>query len=251
MRTEIASGVVHDFRNILAVIGSAVRMAEMSLDRPEHARIYLTGAQEGIDRGLKLTSELLTFATPREPREVGEAGTELYDVNLLLTKLEPLLNYGAGPGVRVELELAPDIPKCVVDPPGFEMAILNLIVNARDAMAGVGEIRVGTQRCSEPSTPLGGSRRSVRVRVEDNGQGMTPDVVQKIFDPFFTTKGSRGTGLGLPQVHKFMRQLGGHTRVASEQGIGTVIDLFFPLIGPGDRPSLVRRAVELGDVVGQ
>ena len=83
---EMASGIVHDFRNILAVIGSAVRMAEMSSDEPERARIYLAGAQEGIDRGLKLTSELLTVAAPCGPSEVEEVGIELYDVNLLLKK---------------------------------------------------------------------------------------------------------------------------------------------------------------------
>ena len=118
-------------------------------------------------------------------------------------------------------------------------------------MAGIGEIRISTQRCSEPATSGSAeSRRYVRVRVEDNGQGMTPEVVQRIFDPFFTTKGSEGTGLGLPQVHKFMRQLGGHTSVASERGIGTVIDLFFPLMVPGDSPPVVRCEVELAHVVG-
>jgi signal transduction histidine kinase len=247
---EMTSGVAHDFRNILTVIASAIKMAEMSSSRPERARACLAGAQEGIERGLKLTSELLMFAARGELSEAGEVGG-LHDVNVFLRQLERLLKLAAGPGVRVVLELSPDIPDCVIDPARFDSAILNLVANARDAMSGAGEIQISTQLCSEPVT--GGSqdpRAFVRVRVKDSGEGMTSEVVQKIFDPFFTTKGAKGTGLGLPQVHEFMRQMRGHMDVVTELGVGTVIDLFFTPSGCRERSSLARRESELGPVDG-
>ncbi len=249
---EMTGGIVHDFRNILAVIGSALKMAEMSLEQPECARTCLAGAREGIDRGLKLTSELLKFAASREQGEVRGVGGGFYDVNILLKKFEPLLRYGAGPGVRVVLELEPDVPKYVIDPSSFESALLNLIVNARDAMADGGEIRISTARCSEVATSRSPESRSyVRVRVKDKGRGMTSEVLQKMFDPFFTTKGAEGTGLGLPQVREFMRKVRGHISVTSEQGIGTSVDLFFPLIGPGESAPACLREAELRPVVRQ
>jgi signal transduction histidine kinase len=255
---EMTSGIAHDFRNILTVIGSAIKMAELSSSRPERARACLAGAQEGIERGLKLTSELLMFAARGELSEAGEelseaeeAGAGLHDVNVVLRKLERLLKLAAGPGVRVVLELAPDIPDCVIDPSRFDSAILNLVANARDAMAGAGEIQISTQLCSEPITAGPRDPRTfVRVRVKDSGEGMTSEVVQKIFDPFFTTKGAKGTGLGLPQVHDFVRQMHGHMDVVTERGIGTVIDLFFTPSGCGESSSLARREAEPRPVDG-
>jgi signal transduction histidine kinase len=227
---EMTGGIAHDFRNLLTVIGAAIKMAESSSGQPERARACLAGAREGVDRGLKLTSELLMFAARRERDEAGGSEIGLHDVNVCLRKLERLLKYAAGPGVHVVLELASDIPSCVVDPLRFDDAILNLVVNARDAMSGSGEILISTQLCPEPAAPgRPNPRTCVRVRLEDNGEGMTWDVLQKVFDPFFTTKGTKGTGLGLPQVHEFMREMGGHIKAASEPGIGTAIDLFFAL----------------------
>jgi signal transduction histidine kinase len=236
---EMTGGIAHDFRNILAIVDSGLRLAERSSQEPEKVRACIAGAREGVDRGLRLTSRLLTFAK-RQELDAGAA-----DVNELLGALELFLKYGAGSGVRVVLELAPDIPECVVDRSQFNAAVLNLVVNARDAMPNGGEVRIGTAGCDvttgAPSAPAPGVY--VRVRVKDSGQGMSSEVLRKIFDPQFTTKGEKGTGLGLPQVQTFMRLIGGHVNVASEPGIGTTVDLLFPAVRPGGslRPSVAAK----------
>jgi signal transduction histidine kinase len=225
---EMTGGIAHDFRNILAVVDSGLRLAESNSNDPGKVRAFISGAREGVERGLRLTSQLLAFARQ------GEVQARAADANALLGTLELLLKYGAGPSVRIVLECSPTLPKCLVDPSQFATAILNLVVNARDAMPDGGEIRIHTSRfeaklaASEPG--LRGTY--VRVRVQDNGSGMPDDVVCRVFEPFFTTKGEKGTGLGIPQVRAFMQRVGGHIDVTSEQGCGTTVDLFFPAIEP-------------------
>ena len=221
---EMTGGIAHDFRNILAIIELSLRLAERSSEEPEKVRAFIAGAREGVDRGVKLTSQLLTFAKQQELD--AHAG----DANELLKNLELFLNYGAGSGIRIVLELASDIPKCLIEPSQFNAAVLNLIVNARDAMPNGGEVKISTQRwaveAAASDSPAPGTY--VRVRVKDNGQGMSAEVARKIFDPFFTTKGEDGTGLGVPQVCAFMRLIGGYVSVTSERGVGTTFDLLFP-----------------------
>jgi signal transduction histidine kinase len=227
---EMTGGIVHDFRNILAVIESGLRLAEKHSGEPEKASVFIAGVHDGIDRGLKLTSQLLTFARQRkfEAREG--------DANELLRQLELFLRYGAGPGIHIVFELAPDIPNCLLDPSQFNAAILNLVVNARDAMPNGGELQISTARwevrTKTQDLPVPGIY--VRVRVKDRGQGMPPETLKRIFDPFFTTKGELGTGLGVPQVCAFMRLIGGHVSVASEREKGTTVDLLFPTVEPAD-----------------
>jgi signal transduction histidine kinase len=225
---EMTAGIVHDFRNLLARIESGLRLAEKRLDEPEKVRVYVAAAREGIDRGVKLTSQLLAFAKHQELEAVEG------DVNELLRNLERPMRYSTTPDIRIVLKLASDIPKCLIDPSQFDAAVLNLAVNARDAMPNGGELRVSTDRCRvEAAVPDGPSPGIyVRVRVKDSGQGMPPEVVRKVFDPFFTTKGDRGTGLGLPHVYAFMRMVGGHVCVTSEWGSGTTVDLLFPSVEP-------------------
>src|SRR5689334_8358511 len=225
---EMTGGIVHDFRNLLAITESSLRLAEKSPEQPEKVRVYIAAARQGIDRGVKLTSQLLAF-TKRQELEAS-AG----DVNALLRSLELLMRYSAAPGIRIVLKLASDIPKCLIDPSQFDAAVLNLVVNARDAMPNGGELQISTERCGVETaiseSPAPGTY--VRVRVKDSGQGMPAEVVRKVFDPFFTTKGERGTGLGLPHVYAFMRMVGGHVSVTSELGSGTTVDLLFPSVEP-------------------
>lgn len=227
---EMTGGIVHDFRNILAVIESGLRLAEKHSEEPEKASAFIAGVHDGIDRGLKLTSQLLTFA--RQRKFQAREG----DANELLRQLELFLRYGAGPRIHIVFALAPDIPNCLLDPPPFNAAILNLVVNARDAMPNGGELQISTARwevrTKTQDLPVPGIY--VRVRVEDRGQGMPPETLKRIFDPFFTTKGELGTGLGLPQVCAFMRLIGGHVSVASECEKGTIVDLLFPTVEPAD-----------------
>lgn len=224
---EMTMGIVHDFRNVLAVVEASLRLAERHSREPEKARIFITAAREGVDHAAKLTSRLLTFAKHHEMDAQPE------DANACLMSLELLLTYSAGPGIRITLELAPDLPRCLVDPSQFNAALLNLVVNARDAMRDGGEVKISTARWTGETTNSDSLTPGtyVLVRVKDNGEGMSPDVAQRVFNPFFTTKGERGTGLGLPQVSAFTRAVGGHVRVASERGVGTTVDLLLPVAG--------------------
>ena len=226
---EMTGGIAHDFRNILGIIQSGLRLAEQNSREPDKVRTYIAGALDGVDRGLQLTSQLLAFAKQQELD--ARAG----NVNQLLTNLELFLQYGAGPRVRIRLELAQGIPECLIDASQFNAAVLNLVINARDAMPDGGEVRISTARW-EANSPGAGSPASgvyVRVRVEDKGQGMPADVLQRIFDPLFTTKGEKGTGLGLPHVCAFMRMIGGYVEVTSDPGVGSTFDLLFPVVQPG------------------
>jgi signal transduction histidine kinase len=135
---EMTGGIAHDFRNILAVIDSRLRLAENNSEHTSVARAFIVGAREGVARGLTLTSQLLTFAKQREVQ------ARAADANELLKALELFLRYGAGSEVRVVLELSPDIPTCLIDPSQFSAAILNLVINARDAMPKGGEVQIST-----------------------------------------------------------------------------------------------------------
>jgi signal transduction histidine kinase len=215
---EMTGGIAHDFRNVLCVIASGLSVAETNSGDAQKVESALAAVRDGIDRGMKMTNRLLAFAKQQEL----VAGPE--DVNTLLAKLQVFVKYGAGPGIRIMLDLAPDLPKCLVDPPQFNSAILNLIVNARDAMPDGGTIRISTAPIAEQDRV-----KFVRLQVCDDGAGMPPEVMNRIFDPYFTTKGDSGTGLGVPQVHALMKQLGGYVTVDSSVGKGSEFDLFFPV----------------------
>ncbi len=215
---EMTGGIAHDFGNILAVIASGLRVAQDNAGDSSKRMAALAAANDGVERGQRMISRLLAFARQQELHPGPE------DVNALLDKLTMFLKYGAGSEIRVILELAPDLPKCLVDPPQFNAAILNLVVNARDAMPAGGTIRIATSAVVRRQ-----NRNYVRVRISDDGAGMPPDVRKRIFDPYFTTKGESGTGLGIPQVQALMRQVGGYLTVNSKLGKGTSFDLFFPV----------------------
>ena len=215
---EMTGGIAHDFGNILAIIASGLRVAQDNARDSSKRMAALAAANDGVERGQRMISRLLAFARQQELHPGPE------DVNALLDKLTMFLKYGAGAEIRVILELAPDLPKCLVDPPQFNAAILNLVVNARDAMPAGGTIRITTSAVIRRQ-----NRHYVRVRISDNGAGMSPDVRKRIFDPYFTTKGESGTGLGIPQVQALMRQVGGYLTVNSKVGKGTSFDLFFPV----------------------
>jgi signal transduction histidine kinase len=218
---QMAGGVAHDFRNILCIIASGLRVAERNTADPVKRRAALAAAHDGVDRGLRMVTRLLAFPT------LPAATTGPQDLNALLRQLEAFLKYGAGPGNRVILQLADDLPRCRVDPVQFNAAILNLVINARDALHHHGIICIRTH-AAERDLPAGGQRDFVQVQVRDSGIGMPPEVVARIFDPYFTTKGDCGTGLGVPQVQALMKKLGGAIEVASDPGAGTTFDLFFP-----------------------
>jgi len=227
---EMTRGIAHDFRNLLAVIDSGLRLAECGAEEPAKARSCIAGARQGVERGIGLTSQLLAFAKHQELN--AHAG----DPNEFLRTFEPFLRYGAGPDVQVRLELGSNIPVCLIDPELFDAAVLNLVINARDAMPNGGEVRIVTERLEQKTATADSLEPGIyaRVCVEDNGHGMPEEVLRRVFDPFFTTKGETGSGIGLPQVRAYAQMVGGRIRISSEPGLGTTVNLLFPSILSND-----------------
>jgi signal transduction histidine kinase len=222
---EMTGGIVHDLRNLLAVIDTGVRLATEHAEHPDKVRSYLSVTRDAIVRGVTLASQLLGFAQQRFPDRSDE------DINELLKKFEPFLRYAAGPGMQIILSLTDRQSHSSINRTQFEGAIINLITNARDAMGASGQIRIETDACTigakHPNLAPG---KYIRVRVKDSGKGIPPEVLQKVFDPFYTTKGARGTGMGLPQVFGFAQRSGGAVEIQSQPGRGTAIELFLPAI---------------------
>ena len=210
---QMTASVSHDFRNLLAVMTSTIRLVRKR--GPEEQ--ILKAAEEAVERGSSLITQLLAFSK-RNDLEVRSA-----DINKLLGGLEQVLRYAAGPTVVLRLERTEGLPACKTDQTQFDAALMNLVVNARQAMPAGGTIVIATRAAA--SNPSG----FVEVSVADTGAGIAAGDLKRIFEPFFTTKAEIGTGLGLAQVHGFMRHLGGDTAVESELGVGTRFTLLFPV----------------------
>ena len=220
---QLTGGIAHDFNNLLtAVLGSL----ELVIKQVSDARILrlLTTATHAAERGAALTAQMLAFARRRE------VATKPVDTNALIQGMQELLHRMIGPLVRISLDLEADLWPALADPAQLEMALLNLAVNARDAMPLGGDLIVQTRRISG-ATPANATDLApgdyVLVSVGDTGSGMSNDVVAKAFDPFFTTKGpGKGSGLGLSMVYGFAKQIGGIATIESVLGQGTTVHLY-------------------------
>ncbi len=219
---QMSRGFVHDFRNVLGVISAAVRLAERNASDPSALGGFLTGAQEGVERGFRMTARLLDFASGHD------CDVRAQNVNDALGRLQSLLQYAAGSDIRILMQLGSEVPDIDLELSQFNAAIMNLVVNSRDAMPNGGIIDISTALISRSLSLDHEPQRYIRVRVRDNGTGMDTDVSGRIFDPFVTTKAGAGTGLGVPQVDAFMKQVGGSISVDTALGVGTTFDLFFP-----------------------
>jgi len=220
---QLTGGIAHDFNNLLSVVLGNVELLEMRDTDPDRLR-RLAVIRTAAERGASLTRQLLAFARqqPLRPRAV--------DLNALITGMMELLTSALGKSVVLELALAPDIEQALVDPTQIELVILNLAINARDAMPGGGTLRIATAReqvteQANADAPLPGAY--VCISVSDTGTGMAPEVLLHAFEPFFTTKPT-GTGLGLSQVYGLARQSSGVARLRSTQGKGTVVEVILP-----------------------
>ncbi|MBU3077892.1 ATP-binding protein [Sphingomonas quercus] len=222
---KVTSGIAHDFNNLLTVVLiNLERIRKSCPNSPIGASASL--ALEAANGGSRLIADLLSFSR-REPLQPVVA-----DLNSLIRQAQPLLAQTIERRATLEVELA-DRAWAVVDVAQFQSALINLVVNARDAMRKPGLIRIRTALVlldEQDAAETGhGPGRFIRVEVADTGQGMAPEIADRAFEPFFTTKGTgEGTGLGLSQVYNFARQAGGMARLASIPGQGTCVTLLIP-----------------------
>ena len=248
---RLTGGVAHDFNNLLTVVIGGLDMILRSPEDSVRVRRLAEAALAAGRRGERLTRQLLAFSRRQELK------LETVAVRGLIDQVEPLVRRMVGEARELSLYCAPDVGACRLDAAQFEAALLNLVVNASDAVAGDGAIRIEAARVELaegdiPDTPAGAY---VRVTVADTGTGMTPEVLGRVFEPFFTTKEvGRGTGLGLAQVYGFVRQCGGGVRIESKLGEGTVVSLYLPASGspptvaetaPSAAPSLAARGARV------
>jgi signal transduction histidine kinase/ActR/RegA family two-component response regulator len=226
---QLTSGVAHDFNNLLTVILGNIDFLEKGL-AAEHvdgkiAR-RLSYMRAAAERGAKLNDQLLSFSRRKrlEPRTL--------DLNQTVVGMRDLLQSTMGGSIQIDTKLDPTLWPALVDPTQLELAILNLAINARDAMNVGGALQVSTRNAilgspARPEDPPAGEY--VAVRVTDNGSGMNDDIRAKVFEPFFTTKEvGKGSGLGLSQVLGFAKQSGGGVCIESSVGVGTSVDIYLP-----------------------
>ena len=231
---RLTAGIAHDFNNLLTVVLGNLDNAQRKRAVDEAAvSLALENAARGARRAAGLTEKLLAFARrkPLEPRIV--------DVNGLVSGMSDLLQRTLGEAIRVRTAPSPDLWPVDVDPTELEAAILNLSVNARDAMPSGGELWIETRNV-QLALPRAANQLDLRpgayvlVSVTDSGVGMAPEMLKQVFEPFFTTKGGRGTGLGLSQVYGFANQSGGSVVLRSDPGVGTTAQIYLPRADAGE-----------------
>jgi signal transduction histidine kinase/ActR/RegA family two-component response regulator len=223
---QLTGGIAHDFNNMLAVVVGGIDLARRRLNGPRReVMTHLTNAMEGATRAAALTRRLLSFARsePLLPERV--------DSSELVGGMSDLLDRTLGERITVELAIDPSTWPIFVDSHQLENAIVNLAVNARDAMDGTGTMRIATSNVSFAPNEVGDIRGGEYVcfAVTDTGCGMTPEVIERAFEPFFTTKPvGKGTGLGLSQIFGFAHQSDGEVGIESELGSGTTVSIYLP-----------------------
>jgi signal transduction histidine kinase len=225
---KLTGGVAHDFNNLLAVLSSGVDILAVQLQNTGgnagNLRV-LDSMRRAVERGALLTQQLLSFAR-QQPLEAAP-----HQLNTLITSFEPVLRRACGPLVNFRIDLSPTLEAVIVDEARFEAALLNLVVNARDAMPDGGALFLETRSAelADGQVPGLAAGSYVRVSVRDTGTGMAPETRARVLEPFFTTKPpGKGTGLGLSQVYGFIKQSGGELDINTALGQGTTISLYLP-----------------------
>ena len=239
---QLTGGLAHDFNNLLTVITGNLEMLERRVAGDSDAQSLLGEAQEAAELGAKLSNRLLAFGR-RQPLR-----PEPIDLGALVWGLTDLLRRTLGAAIRIETRFAQNLPIAMADPGQFENALLNLAINARDAMPEGGKLIIETAAvevdkdvAADIDLPTG---RCVLLSLSDTGVGMSPEIRERAFEPFFTTKGpGAGSGLGLSMVYGFVKQSGGHVRLDSEEGRGTTVRLYLPVSeGEGSGEAAPRQA---------
>jgi PAS domain S-box-containing protein len=225
---SLTGGIAHDFNNLLHVISGNLHLLKRDVAGNAPAERRVKNALDGVARSAKLSSQLLAFAR-RQPLV-----PKVINLGRFIRDMEDIIRKAVGDGVTVETVLGAGLWNTLIDPGNVENALLNLAINARDAMEGQGRLTIEAGNAFLDSDYVRAHAEVMRgqyvmIAVTDTGSGMSPDVVQQAFEPFFTTKPEgRGTGLGLSMVYGFVRQSGGHIKIYSEVGQGTTIKIYLP-----------------------
>lgn len=230
---QLTTGIVHDFNNLLSVFDSGFRLLRNRLDNFEadpQIGLLLDEMAERVQNGSALTRQLLDLSR-QQPRVRGPV-----NINARIEALSHLLGQALDKGIILRRSLDLSLGNVLVDATRLDTAILNLVLNARDAMGGIGTITIETSAISVDNEKRPkDSTKFARITIADTGRGMSEDIREKIFEPFFTTKGEgKGTGLGLSQVNDFVNGVGGQIKIDSSPGIGTKMHLLLPLIAPDE-----------------
>jgi len=237
---QLTGGVAHDFNNILAIILGNIELLKLRLPSDPYTDEIIETVLRATLHGKDLTSHLLAFSRSRllNPQPVG--------INALVADIVRLLGRTLGATIRITTATSPDAGVAFVDPAALEAAVLNVALNARDAMPAGGSLTIRTSKVTVAGLQAtdddlkAGSYAALTL--EDTGSGMSPEIAARVFEPFFTTKaGGRGTGLGLSMVYGFAKQSGGAVTIASKPGRGTTVSIFLPLAG--SEPPMARSAV--------
>jgi len=226
---QLTGGVAHDFNNLLMAILGSLSLLKKRLPEDNRSERLLGNAIQAAERGSALTQRLLAFARRQELKPT------TVDFEQLFANIEDLLVKAVGQGIDIKLDVAPELPSILVDANQLELALLNLFVNARDAMDGAGTIILQVDAADHPGSLSDG--RYVRIRVTDDGPGMDEPTLARATEPFFTTKGpGKGTGLGLSMVQGLAAQSGGALELASRPGAGTSVSVWLPVADTSSDP---------------
>ncbi|CAM8620029.1 type II toxin-antitoxin system ParD family antitoxin [Sphingobium sp.] len=225
---QLTGGVAHDFNNLLQVVSGNLQLLARDIAGNEKAETRVANAMAGVTRGAKLAAQLLAFGRRQalEPKVV--------NVTRFVRDMDDMLRRAIGEGIEVETIVGGGLWNTFVDPAQVENALLNLAINARDAMEGQGKLTIELGNASlddeyARSHSEVAPGQYVMLAVTDTGSGIPPEIIEKVFDPFFSTKSEgKGSGLGLSMVYGFVKQSGGHVKIYSEVGEGTTIKLYFP-----------------------
>lgn len=221
---KLTGGIAHDFNNLLGVISSGIDMLQL---QPRGDSRTLDSMRRAVERGAELTQHLLAFAR-QQPLQ-----SKKCDLNELIAGFESVLRRAGNSSIRFEIKLQENLPPSLIDATRFQTTLLNLVINARDAMPKGGSITIATYGAQLKDQEIGTlpAGHYTKIMVNDTGCGMTSDVMARVFEPFFTTKEiGKGTGLGLSQVYGFITQSGGEVVVASTPGQGTQFAMYLPVV---------------------
>lgn len=236
---QLVAGMAHDFNNVLASVVGAFNLILRKPDDLERVRKFAEAGAQAAERGAKLTGQLMTFS---RSHRIQLRPLLVCDV---LEQIEELLTRTLGPGIRLEKVLNADPAPVVADPTQVEMMILNLAINARDAMPNGGTLTISTCKQKFGGDAELADGEYVELTVRDSGLGMDEDTLNRAMEPFFTTKPvGKGTGLGLAQIHGSARQAGGTVRIESELGVGTTVRVYLPCTNEKPTQPLGRMASE-------